>query len=510
MAITSTRRVAKNTIVLYLRTLLIMLVSIYTGRVVLDKLGVSDYGVYNVVGGVVGLIGFVNGALGTATRRYLNVAMGHNDAHEMQRAFSMSIYCYALVAIISLLLAETFGLWFVCNKLNIPDGRMGAAVFMYQCTVIMFIIGILTVPYHSDLIAHERMDMYAYFSIIDVVLKLVVVYLLAIIDYDKLKVYGVLITLSSVFSTSLFVTYCRLKFSECRLIRTWDKEMFRGIFSFSGWMIIGTTSNVLSSQGINMLINIFFSPIYNAARGVAMTVYGAVNTLAGNFLVAVQPQIVQSYAAEDVNRSLKLVFSSSKLSAFLTFLLAIPIMIDADYILDLWLVEVPPFSALFVALIIFDSVITMSYGPIFNIAQAANKIRNYELTVSIGFVLIFGITWFLFKLNFPVYWAFITPIIINTVGLIARLAVLRHDVKFPARNYLLHVTLPILIVGIIAWLASFACTKVFPATSIPNLIAHIFISVLITFTIIWFIGCNSEEKYVIASSIKNLYKKFRK
>ena len=507
MVSSDNRRIAKNTIVLYLRTLFIMAITLYTGRVILDVLGVSDYGVYNVIAGVTGLIGFVRSALGSAVQRYINVAMGNGSQDEMKKIFSMSLYCYCLIALISLVLAESIGLWFVLNKLNIPEGRMDAAVFMYHCTVIMFVLGMLTVPFHSVIIAHERMDIYAFFSIFDAVIKLVNIYIITIIPFDKLKLYAILLTAASLLQMGMYVLYCHHQFTECRLARVWDKNLIKGIYSFSSWMLVGTTTNVLSTQGINMLINIFFTPVFNAARGVAIQVYGAVNILAGNFMTAVQPQIVQSHARNDVDHSLKLVFSSSKLSAFLMFIIALPIMLNADYILDLWLVKVPPFTALFVNLVIIDAIITTSYNPIFNIAQAANKVRNYEIVVSVGFVLIFIITLTAFRNGAPVYWAFLSAIIINIIGLFVRLLVLKHDVQFPMFSFCRNVISPIATTTISAWGLSWGIAHLLNPNNFILVCVHGISCMIITLICVWLVGTNMSEKQLITQFAQDAIKK---
>jgi len=501
MSVESNNRIAKNTIVLYIRTLFIMVVTLYTGRVILDVLGVSDYGVYNVIAGVTGLIGFLRGALGSSAQRFINYEMGCGRLDNLKRVFSMSFYCFLLVSVISLVLAESVGLWFVENKLNIPNGRIDAAVFMYHCTVFMFVVNMLIIPFHSDIIAHEEMSIYAYFSIIDALLKLFIVYLLTIIPIDKLKLYALLLVGVNLTMTACYVVYCYKKFPESHIVKIWDKALMQKIFSFSGWMLIGTVTNVLSTQGINMLINIFFNPIYNAARGIAVQVYGAVSSLAGNFLVAVQPQIVQSYASCDVQHSYKLVFSSSKLSAFLTFTIALPIMLNADYILNLWLVDVPDMAPLFVNLVIIDFIITTAYAPIFNIAQAANKVRNYELVVSVSFIIIFGLSWVAFRFGSPVQTTFIIAIIVDFLGLFARLVVLHHDTKFPVVRYCKQVIAPILTVLILSWFIGYLPTLMIRVDNFLLLIVHAIICVFATAVLIWLIGTDSAEKLLVRNAI---------
>lgn len=290
------KRIVRNTAALYVRMLLMMAISLYTSRVVLQTLGVVDYGIYNVVGGVVTMIAFLNGALSTATQRYLNYEMGKGNSDGLSKVFSMSFWCFCMIALAAVIVAETVGLWFVINKLNIPAERADVALWVYHISVLTFVVELLVVPYKASIIAHEKMSVYAYISIAEVSLKLILIYLLVVIDADKLRLYASMMFIATLLICYIDKLYCSRHFAECNVRLVWDRMLFKGLFSFSGWMLVGTITYILSTQGVNMLINIFFGAAVNAARGIALQVSNAINSFVTNFMMAVRPQIVKSYA----------------------------------------------------------------------------------------------------------------------------------------------------------------------------------------------------------------------
>lgn len=329
------KRIAKNTLLLYLRMFLMMGLSLYTSRIVLNVLGVVDYGIYNVVGGVVSMLAFMNGALNTSTQRFLNFEMGRGNILGMHKIFVMSYLTFLLIAIIAVVLAETIGLWFFYHKLTIPAERMDAAFWVYQLSIMTFLVSILQVADNAAIIAHEKMSIYAYLSILDVLMKLLLVIALKFLDYDKLILYSFFMFFTSFVITAYYRYVCNKKFEECKIELLWDKEIFKKLLGFSGWMTSGILCNLFSTQGVNILINMFFGPSLNAARGIAGQVLGAVNTFVTNFMTAVRPQIVKSYAQGDYKSMNKLVFGASKMAFFLLMVLSVPIMIKAEFILTI-------------------------------------------------------------------------------------------------------------------------------------------------------------------------------
>lgn len=357
------KRIAKNTFLLYFRMLFTMGVSLYTSRVVLNTLGVEDFGIYNVVGGVVVMFSFLNSSLATATQRFLNYEMGQGNALKLEKVFSIALTGHYLIALSVILLAETIGLWFVSTQLEIPAERMHAALWVYQFSILTLAVSIISVPYNAVIIAHERMKVFAYVSIAEVSLKLTVVFLLVYLSFDKLVLYAFLLLVVAVIVRMIYATYCKRNFTECKYRFIFEKDLFAQMFCFSGWMFTGTLSNLFSSQGVNILINMFFGPIQNAARGIAYQIQGTVNAFVTNFMVAVQPQIVKSYSQGNYSYMYKLVFMASRYSFYLLFLLSLPVLLQTQYLLQLWLKNVPDYSVLFTQLVVIDLLINSSFTP---------------------------------------------------------------------------------------------------------------------------------------------------
>ena len=498
------KRIAKNTFLLYFRMLFTMGVSLYTSRVVLNTLGVEDFGIYNVVGGVVVMFSFLNSSLATATQRFLNYEMGQGNALKLEKVFSIALTGHYLIALSVILLAETIGLWFVSTQLEIPAERMHAALWVYQFSILTLAVSIISVPYNAVIIAHERMKVFAYVSIAEVSLKLTVVFLLVYLSFDKLVLYAFLLLVVAVIVRMIYATYCKRNFTECKYRFIFEKDLFAQMFCFSGWMFTGTLSNLFSSQGVNILINMFFGPIQNAARGIAYQIQGTVNAFVTNFMVAVQPQIVKSYSQGNYSYMYKLVFMASRYSFYLLFLLSLPVLLQTQYLLQLWLKNVPDYSVLFTQLVVIDLLINSSFTPIASVAFTSGKIRNYQLVVSAGYLLTFALTLLFYQLGFPSYVAFVVAIIISFIGLFARLYVLRHSVHFPSKKYIHKVFLVQAKVGIIA----IVIPAVFVYYASPTFF-HFAITVLISSVSIagttWCWGLGPEERLYIRNKIRGYF-----
>ncbi len=509
MSKSNNSRIAKNTLFLYFRMLLIMIVTLYTSRVILQVLGATDFGIYNVVGGVVTMLAFFNSSLSTATQRYLNFEMGKGNENNLQKIFSMSFIGFCIIAVITVILAETLGLWFVYNKLTIPTERMNAAIMVYHFSVMTFVVSILMIPYNATIIAREKMSIYAYISIIEVILKLLLVFLLQELSYDKLVIYGLMMFFVSCSIVFFYRYYCLKNFYECKLLWIWDKNLLKGLFSFSGWMLSGTITNMLSTQGINILINMYFGPTMNAARAIAMQVNGAVSSFSANFMTAVRPQIIKSYAEGDLIYMYKLVFSASKISFFLLFIFILPILQNTDEILSLWLKDVPSFAILFTKLILVDLLINSAYGPIAYVSQASGKIRDYQLVISICFLSILIFSWIAYKLGYSVETSFYIAIIIDIIGLFLRLLVLSHISNFPVYSYFIKVIFPVLCVfGV-----SLSMLHIVFLNFFINGIIGLFLRSLLCFTIsicsILFIGLNQNEKRLLIKGFSNIFNRIK-
>lgn len=314
------KRIAKNTLLLYIRMMLTMAVSLYTSRVVLNTLGVEDFGIYNVVGGVVAMFGFLNGAMATTTQRYITFELGRNDFKQLKKIFNISVSIHAFISIIILILAETIGLWFLYNKMTIPVERIDAALWAYQGSIISTIILIMSVPYNALIIAHEKMSTFAYISVLEAVLKLLIVYMLLIGDFDKLKLYALLMCCIQLIIRFIYGNYCKRHFPETKFQLYKDLKLFNNMLAFAGWNLWGNCASITFTQGVNILLNIFFGPIVNAARGITTQVQGAVNQFSWNFQTALNPQITKSYASGDYIYMHKLIFRSSKFTFFFTII----------------------------------------------------------------------------------------------------------------------------------------------------------------------------------------------
>ena len=503
------KRIAKNTLLLYVRMLFSMLVSLFTSRVVLQTLGVEDYGIYNVVGGFVSMLIFINSSMATSTQRFLNYEMGKGDFASLRSVFSNAVNAHYLIGIFTVLVLESAGLWFLYNELNIPAEKFDAAVWVFHFSVLSMFVSIISTPYNAAIIANEKMGIYAYFSIIEVVLKLLIVYLLLVIPYNKLMMYGLMQLLVGVLMRVLYGRYCIKKFKECKYQFVWQKGLMYKMFTFSGWMLFGCVTDMLSKQGVNILINIFFGPVYNASRGVAIQVHHSINHFVANFMTAVRPQIVKSYSAGNLKEMYKLVFAASRISYYLLFLLTFPVILYADFILDLWLDVVPEYCTIFTRLVLLELLVTSAYSPIAQINQASGRVRNYQMAVSVLFLLSFLLTYSLFKLGYPVYWAFIVSVLLAFVGLLVRVYILRKENNFPAQQYLLKVMLPLLPVSMISMCIPVAMKLCLPVSAV-NILFTIIISLFSSVFFIWFWGLRSNERRFILDKVKSVYLKIKR
>lgn len=442
------KRIAKNTLMLYIRMLFTMVVSLFTSRVILQTLGIEDYGVYSVVGGIIPMFAFINGGMVAATQRYLSFEIGKGNLTQLKKVFSTSLQIHALIAFIIILLGETIGLWFLYEKLVIPVERMTAAFWVYQCSIVACVINIMSVPYNADIIAHEKMSAFAYISILEVVLKLIIVYALYITPWDKLITYAVLILSVQIIIRLVYARYCNKHFDESHYHHHIDKLLFKEMFSFAGWSCWGNLAGVLYTQGLNIILNIFFGPIVNAARGIAVQVQSTVQQFVGNFQVAINPQITKNYATGELSQMHNLMFRSARFSFFLLFFLTLPVLLETEYILTLWLRTVPPDTVIFTRWMIGISLIYTIANPCVIANQATGKVKVYQAVVGGILLLILPISYIVLRLGAPAYSVFIVHFCVESVAQVARMFMLRKYINLPMRAYLRHIYLPILIVVI--------------------------------------------------------------
>lgn len=380
------RRIAKNTLVLYFRMIVVMLVSLYTSRLVLATLGVVDYGIYQVVGGLVGMFTVLTGSLSVSSSRYLTYELGRGDADQLKKTFATVRALHIVLAVLIFVISELLAIWFLKTKLNIPPERMFAAKWALHCSILSFSISILNVPYNASIISHEKMSTFAYLSILDVVTKLLIVYLLYISPMDKLIFYALLMLIASVIYQIIYFAYCVHKFSECRAKPAFERKIIKEISAFIGWTFWGNAAVVVKDQGVVMLLNIFFGPVVNAAQGVAMQVNGVVTRFISGFMTAVQPQITKSYASDSISRLNDLLVKSTKFSFFLTVIIIFPIINNTNVLLNLWLVEVPEHAVTFTNLILIYTFIDCFTTPIYTAVLATGKIKVYEIVLTVLYV----------------------------------------------------------------------------------------------------------------------------
>ncbi len=419
------KRIAKNTLVLYFRMFLTMVVGLYTSRVVLATLGVEDYGIYGIVGGVVGMMGFLNSAMAGATSRFLTYELGRGDEERLQKTFSSAMIVHIIISLIVFFVAETIGLWYVINKLVIPEGRLVAALVVYQFSILSSILGITQVPYNSNIIAHEKMDVYAYVEILNVILKLLIVYLLVIGDFDKLVLYSILYFISTFVVMMVYRIYCLRKFSECKFHWVWDKEYLKPLLSFSGWNLFGNLGSVVGNQGINLVINSFFGVVMNAASSIAITVSGIVNLFASNAMTAFRPPITKKYAQGDVLGMQSLTLMAIKIVMSLYALVAIPVFIECDYLLSLWLVEVPYMTLTFCKVILIGIFFeTIRYVIIIDI-HASGKVKRVSALSGIFFCLSPIIVYLIYIMGASVEYAFVVIAAVNVLLSIANIFIVK-------------------------------------------------------------------------------------
>ena len=380
---TNNKQIAKNTLYMYLRMLITTIISLYTSRIVLNVLGVVDFGIYSVVGGIVTLFIFLNGALSSATQRFIAFELGKNNAQKLHETFNMCMNVHVIITLLIIILAETIGLWLVLYELVIPAERMETAIWVYQCSVAVAALTVVQVPYNAAISAHERFDIYATLSIIDAFFKLGIVFLIQYLSGDLLLYYAIMILLAHILQFVLYRDYCRRKLAECRYHFFWNKNLFNQIFKYTSWSLIGNIADTLSDQGVNILLNIFFGPVVNAARGIAVQIKTQVSAFVTNFQSASNPQIVKLYSVSEMNQMINLVIKTSKISFFLFFLVMFPLCLEMKTILILWL-KTPPNYLYEFSIIVLTTVLLQSVGGTLQMAiQASGKIKTYHLTVSI-------------------------------------------------------------------------------------------------------------------------------
>ena len=504
-AVTNSKRIAKNTLMLYIRMLLIMAVSLYTSRVVLQTLGVEDFGIYTVVAGVAISFVFFSSSLSNVTQRYLNVELGKGNERKTNEVFNLSLLIYIFFAVLVLLIAFPLGTWLIETKLVIPESRIDAAYWTYYAMVCSLAIVLVSTVFDSVLIARENMTAYAYISIIEAVMKLAIVYILNFVEVDKLKLYGILLFSLNLLIKSSVAIICIRKYPECKFRYYWNTTLFKQMFAFVGWNGFGTAVWMINEQGINILLNIFFGPAVNAARGIAAQVNAAINNFTKNFYTAVRPQIVKSYAAGDFPYFLKLIYCSSRFSFFLIWFLCLPILMRSEYILTLWLQSFPEHTIEFIHWILLYSAVNVMTEPLWNAMQAVGKLKKYIMIGSTVYLMAFPISYVFLKLGFPPILPFQVLVVVRLAYLFVSLLIVRDYIPFSLSTYMNEVIYPVLRVGILSYLLVSYANRYFPQ-NLVSLIGITFISILIMTSLVWLMGLRKGEKQIVLRRIKSIRK----
>lgn len=503
------KRIAKNTFVLYLRTMFVMVVSLYTSRVVLQVLGVEDYGVYQVVGGLVSMFSIISTSLSGAVSRFITFEIGRGRKDRLERIFATSLLIQIGLCVVVVLAVEIIGLWFLHNEMQIPEGRMEAAQWVLHCSVVTFCLGLLSVPYNACIIAHEHMKTFAYVSIVETILKLGVVYLIAVSPIDSLILYAVMLVVLSAIIRLVYSIYCHKHFEESRAKLVLDKEILKEMLGFSGWNFFNSSTHILNTQGVNMLINVYFGVVLNAARGIATQVEGAVNSFVGNFTVAINPQITKSYAAGDMSSMYLLVCRGARFSYFAMLFLSLPLIIECKQILDIWLVDVPEYAVIFVQLSLIMSMCSAIGNSGYTACMATGKLKRYSIIITSIGLLEFPLAWLLFAYGASPVAAYYTYIVVRILVLIARMFLLESMVGLKVMMYMKQVFVPITLTTVVAIILPMLFDYFTEQTMIriPVMIILTSVSVILS---TFYLGMQKNERNVIVEKIKIQVNKYLK
>ncbi len=503
------KRIAKNTMLLYGRMGLMMIISFFTARITLEALGVVDYGINNVVGGLVSMFSLISGSLTASAGRFITFGLGEGNKEKLNRIFVTAVNIHIILAIIVVIAIETIGVWFLVNKMVIPPDRLVAAHWVLQCSTISFAISLLSTPYNAAIIAHEKMGIYAYFSIFDAIARLAIVFSIKYYRGDKLILLAVISLIPTIVKQFYYWYYCKSRFEECHYNPLWDKKIFKEMFSFAGWNFFGNAAYLFNTQGVNMLINLFYGVTLNAARGIATQVESIVNQFIGNFTVAINPQITKSYAAKDYEHTYQLIKKGATYSYFLMLIVVIPISMEVNNILKLWLGSYPEHAVNFTRLTLFSSLIVTLGNSLLTAIFASGNIKKYQIVITLSGAWVFPLTYVAFKLGMPAEWAYIIHIAIYTILIFVRIYLAHDIINLNIAQYLKDVILKVAYISIVASLPPLLISYCIAESYLRTFIAGPFVA-FSTIAIVYSIGLNKNERSLINSKIKELYIKLKK
>lgn len=498
-------KISKNTIVLSLRTIVTICISLATSRIVLDALGENDYGIYNVVGGILILLGFLNQALSSSTQRFLNFAMGQNDKNKLNEIFSLSLQSHIGLSLLVIILAETIGLWFLNTKLNIPHDKYFEANWVYQCTIISSVIMLLQTPYTATLIANEKLDIYGLISILETIIKLILVLTLYLFLADRLLIYGLILLLIVSINALTIKIYTTKKFKEAVFKFTHNLKPLKEIFNFTGWNLFAMSCATGSLQAQNFLLNIFIGPIANASQGIATIVNGATYQFTGNLQIAFDPQLVKTYASGDLEKFNKLVFSSTKFTYYILFLITCPIIFEMNFILNIWLIKPPLYATSFCQIILINSLIMRISNSITVGATATGKIKLFQIVTGLVFLMILPFSYLVLKKGYPPQSIYFVSICMSIFLLIFRTLILKKIIKLDLSSFIKDVLIKCFLISAPGILLGYFITYNFES-SWPRFIISEILIFSITLISILCLGLISTERLFILSKINSLLK----
>lgn len=494
------RRIAKNAIYLYIRMFFLMCIQLYTSRVVLNTLGVEDYGIYNVVGGIVTFFAFINSAMINSTQRYLTFELAKNNIEKLRTVFNTSLNIHFIISLVVIVLGETVGLWFLCNKMTIPDERMVAAIWVYQLSILTTVITITSFPYNATIIAHEKMSAFAYISVVEAVLKLVIVYILMIGDYDKLIIYAILVACVQLTIRFIYTIYCKRKFEEAHYSFMWDKALFKDMMSFAGWSLWGNTACLFFGQGLNMLLNLFFGPSVNAARAISVQIQSAIQQFSQNFMTALSPQITKTYSSGQIPQMHLLVYRSSKICYLLLFALCLPVFFEAPTILLYWLKIVPDYTVIFLRLMMVTLIIDAAAQPLMVSASATGNIKRYQATIGGMLMMILPISYVVLKLGGAPWSVFVVHLTMSSIAFVARIHIIRPLINLSIKEYVNRVAVRCLYTTLCALVVPVALKLTLPSTPVMSIVMMAS-SVMSAAVCVYFLGLDKYERAVIKEKV---------
>lgn len=503
------KRIAKNSLMLYFRQLLILFVSLYTVRIVLRELGVEDYGIFGTVGGLVALSAFLPGSLAQATQRFFSFALGGQDEKRLKKTFSVNLALYGAVALIALVFMQTAGLWLVNTQLTVPESRFEAAQVLYHYAALTFLVSVITTPFMAIIMAHEDMKLYAYISILDAFMKLGVVFLLQYISWDKLELYGLLVLCVSVVHAMLYIGVCLYRYEECQFKKIyWDSVLFREIIGFTGWTVFGQISNIARTHAITILLNQSFNPAVVAARAIAVQIASKVNIFAGNFNASLYPPIIKSYAANEREDMFALITGGCKVTFFLLWVFALPMIVEMESILGIWLTTIPPGTVLFSQLALIEALILSVSMPLTAAARAPGKMRGYELTLGTIQIGIFFVAWMVVAAGAPAYSVFIVAIAANILMFWVRLYLIKRLIEFPICIFLKHTAVPVMAIVLVTAIPVTVADELLPEGFYWTVLV-ICTSVVASTFAMYFIGLDQEWRLKVKNVIRSRMIKFQ-